>query len=48
MQFVDPYDASEAQYHMNGWIFAGREISVIVAADTRKRPEEMRQRSRVR
>lgn len=48
MQFVDPYDASEAQYHMNGQIFAGREISVVVAAETRKRPEEMRQKTRIR
>lgn len=48
MQFVDPYDASEAQYYMNGQIFAGREISVVVAAETRKRPEEMRSRARVR
>uniref|UniRef100_A0A803P1K5 RRM domain-containing protein n=1 Tax=Cannabis sativa TaxID=3483 RepID=A0A803P1K5_CANSA len=47
VQFVDSYEASEAQYHMNGKIFAGREISVVVAAETRKRPEEMRQRTRV-
>ncbi|PON44742.1 Splicing factor-like protein [Parasponia andersonii] len=48
VQFVDSYEASEAQYHMNGKIFAGREISVVVAAENRKRPEEMRQRTRVR
>ncbi|KAJ1399336.1 RNA-binding domain superfamily [Sesbania bispinosa] len=48
VQFVDSYDASEAQYHMNRQIFAGREISVVVAAETRKRPEEMRHRTRVR
>lgn len=48
VQFVDSYEAAEAQYHMNGKIFAGREISVVVAAETRKRPEEMRQRTRVR
>ncbi|KAI9100235.1 hypothetical protein K1719_024453 [Acacia pycnantha] len=46
VQFVDPYDASEAQYHMNGQIFAGREISVVLAAESRKRPEEMRQKTR--
>ncbi|TQE07171.1 hypothetical protein C1H46_007224 [Malus baccata] len=46
IQFVDSYEAAEAQYHMNGKIFAGREISVVVAAETRKRPEEMRQRTR--
>ncbi|XAR72011.1 hypothetical protein NMG60_11018499 [Bertholletia excelsa] len=48
VEFVDPYDAGEAQYHMNGQIFAGREISVVVAAESRKRPEEMRRRYRVR
>ncbi|KAK7385697.1 hypothetical protein VNO78_31497 [Psophocarpus tetragonolobus] len=48
VQFVDPYDASEAQYHMNRQIFAGREISVVVAEETRKRPEEMRHRTRIR
>ena len=48
MQFVDSYDAAEAQRRMNGKIFAGREISVVVAAETRKRPEEMRHRSRQR
>ncbi|KAE9451393.1 hypothetical protein C3L33_16678, partial [Rhododendron williamsianum] len=45
VQFVDSYDAAEAQYHMNGQVFAGREISVVVAAETRKRPEEMRRRT---
>ncbi|KAL2317244.1 hypothetical protein Fmac_031120 [Flemingia macrophylla] len=45
VQFVDPYDASEAQYHMNRQIFAGREITVVVAEETRKRPEEMRHRT---
>lgn len=48
VQFLDPYDASEAQYHMNGQIFAGREISVVVAAESRKRPEEMRHKTRAR
>ncbi|KAL2926634.1 Serine/arginine-rich SC35-like splicing factor SCL30 [Bienertia sinuspersici] len=48
VQFVDSYDASEAQYHMNGQIFAGREISVVVAAESRKRPEDMRRKTRQR
>ncbi|XP_022986899.1 serine/arginine-rich SC35-like splicing factor SCL30 [Cucurbita maxima] len=46
VEFVDPYEASEAQYHMNGKKFAGREITVVLAAESRKRPEQMRQRSR--
>ncbi|CAO2145245.1 unnamed protein product [Urochloa humidicola] len=44
VEFVDAYDASEAQYHMNRQMFSGREITVVLAADTRKRPEEMRRR----
>ncbi|PKU59016.1 serine/arginine-rich SC35-like splicing factor SCL30 [Dendrobium catenatum] len=48
VQFVDPYDASEAQYHMNRQIFHGREITVVVASETRKRPEDMRRRTRFR
>ncbi|KAG8058611.1 hypothetical protein GUJ93_ZPchr0002g26404 [Zizania palustris] len=48
VEFVDPYDASEAQYHMNCQVFFGREITVVLAAESRKRPEEMRGRTRVR
>lgn len=48
MQFVDPYEAAEAQYRMNGQLFAGREISVVVAAESRKRPDDMRRRTRTR
>ncbi|KAF0934444.1 hypothetical protein E2562_025528 [Oryza meyeriana var. granulata] len=48
VEFVDPYDASEAQYHMNHQVFFGREITVVLAAESRKRPEEMRSRARVR
>ncbi|KAL5224570.1 hypothetical protein ABZP36_011209 [Zizania latifolia] len=48
VEFVDPYDASEAQYHMNRQVFFGREITVVLAAESRKRPEEMRNRDKVR
>ncbi|KAK6933171.1 RNA recognition motif domain [Dillenia turbinata] len=48
VQFVDSMDALEAQRHMDGQSFAGRQISVVIAAETRKRPEEMRRRTRVR
>ncbi|KAI4987343.1 hypothetical protein ZWY2020_020143 [Hordeum vulgare] len=47
VEFVDPYDASEAQYHMNRQVFFGREITVVLAAESRKRPEDMRTRTRV-
>ncbi|KAG6498816.1 hypothetical protein ZIOFF_038565 [Zingiber officinale] len=48
IEFVDPYDASEAQYHMNRQVFGGREIAVVVAAESRKRPEDMRKRAKAR
>ncbi|KAJ8498240.1 hypothetical protein OPV22_008792 [Ensete ventricosum] len=48
VEFVDPYDASEAQYHMNKQLFGGREITVVLAAESRKRPEDMRKRARIR
>lgn len=47
VEFVDPHDAVEAQYHMNRQRFGGREITVVVAAETRKRPEDMRHRTRL-
>ncbi|KAG2328918.1 hypothetical protein Bca52824_000098 [Brassica carinata] len=43
VEFVDAYDAGEAQRSMNRRVFAGREITVVVASESRKRPEEMRQ-----
>ncbi|CAO2825505.1 unnamed protein product [Amaranthus hypochondriacus] len=33
---------------MNRQVFAGREITVVVASESRKRPEEMRRRTRQR
>ncbi|XP_047092035.1 serine/arginine-rich SC35-like splicing factor SCL30 [Lolium rigidum] len=48
VEFVDPYDASEAQYHMNRQVLFGREITVVVAAESRKRPDDMINRARVR
>uniref|UniRef100_A0A1D1YCJ2 Serine/arginine-rich splicing factor 12 n=1 Tax=Anthurium amnicola TaxID=1678845 RepID=A0A1D1YCJ2_9ARAE len=48
VEFINPHDASEAQYHMDRRVFGGREITVVAAAETRKRPEEMRHRTRAR
>lgn len=48
MEFVDAYDAGEAQRSMNRRIFGGREITVVVASESRKRPEEMRVKTRTR
>ncbi|KAJ1688193.1 hypothetical protein LUZ63_019583 [Rhynchospora breviuscula] len=46
VEYLEAYDASEAQYHMNRQIFGGREITVVLAAESRKRPEDMRRRGR--
>jgi FUS-interacting serine-arginine-rich protein 1 len=48
VEFVDPYDASEAQCYMNCQVFFGHEITVVLAAESRKRPEEMHSRTKVR
>ncbi|KAI5015306.1 hypothetical protein ZWY2020_056696 [Hordeum vulgare] len=48
VEFVDPYDASDAQYHLNRTLFFGREITVFVAAESQKRPDDMCNRARVR
>ncbi|XVE69197.1 hypothetical protein DITRI_Ditri09bG0132100 [Diplodiscus trichospermus] len=46
VQFVDSYDAVEAQRRMNGKIFAGREVSVVVTTDQMQEPEEMHCKAR--
>ncbi|KAK4759987.1 hypothetical protein SAY87_023118 [Trapa incisa] len=46
IEFVDSYDAADAQHRLNGEIFAGKRLSVVVAAETRKRPQEMHHRNR--
>lgn len=48
MEFVDAYDAGQAQRSMNRRIFGGKEITVVVASESRKRPEEMRVKTRTR
>lgn len=45
---MDPADASEAKYHMDGQIFHGRELTVVFAEENRKKPSDMRARDRVR
>ncbi|KAI4345321.1 hypothetical protein L6164_012453 [Bauhinia variegata] len=46
VQYVDPADAAEAKYHMDGQILLGRELTVVFAEENRKKPVEMRQRER--
>ena len=48
VQYVDPADAAEAKYHMDGQILLGRELTVVFAEENRKKPSDMRTRERVR
>lgn len=44
VQFVDPADAADAKYELDGQVLLGRELTVVFAEENRKRPEEMRAR----
>ncbi|KAK3227138.1 hypothetical protein Dsin_007000 [Dipteronia sinensis] len=44
VQFVDPADAADAKYHMDGCVLLGRELTVVFAEENRKKPSEMRAR----
>lgn len=46
VQFVDPNDAQEAKYQMDGQILLGRQLTVVFAEENRKKPTDMRQRER--
>ncbi|KAG2406952.1 Serine/arginine-rich SC35-like splicing factor [Vigna angularis] len=46
VQYVDPADAADAKYHMDGQILLGRELTVVFAEENRKKPTEMRSRER--
>lgn len=48
VQFVDPVDAADAKYEMDGYVLLGRELTVVFAEENRKKPSEMRARERVR
>ncbi|XP_019428894.1 PREDICTED: serine/arginine-rich SC35-like splicing factor SCL33 [Lupinus angustifolius] len=48
VQYLDPDDAADAKYHMDGQILLGREITVVFAEENRKKPAEMRARERGR
>ncbi|KAK4758142.1 hypothetical protein SAY87_019443 [Trapa incisa] len=48
IQYVDPADAAEAKYQMDGYVLLGREITVVFAEENRKKPSEMRHRDRGR
>ncbi|KAH7842686.1 hypothetical protein Vadar_008044 [Vaccinium darrowii] len=46
VQYLDPDDAADAKYHMDGQILLGRELTVVFAEENRKKPAEMRARQR--
>ncbi|CAD5168475.1 serine/arginine-rich SC35-like splicing factor SCL30A isoform X1 [Musa acuminata AAA Group] len=46
IQYVDPADAAEAKYQMDGQILLGRELTVVFAEENRKKPSDMRARER--
>ncbi|KAM7497497.1 hypothetical protein LguiA_021911 [Lonicera macranthoides] len=46
VQFVDPADAAEAKYQMDGQILLGRQLTVVFAEENRKKPTDMRARER--
>ncbi|KAJ9554872.1 hypothetical protein OSB04_009486 [Centaurea solstitialis] len=48
VQYLDPDDAAEAKYQMDGQILLGRELTVVFAEENRKKPSEMRARERFR
>lgn len=48
VQYLDPDDAAEAKYQMDGQILFGRELTVVFAEENRKKPSEMRARERFR
>ncbi|KAL9425537.1 hypothetical protein AB3S75_032488 [Citrus x aurantiifolia] len=48
VQYIDPADASDAKYHMDGYLLLGRELTVVFAEENRKKPSEMRARERFR
>lgn len=45
---MDPSDAAEAKYHMDGQILLGRRLTVVFAEENRKKPTDMRARERGR
>ncbi|XP_035837988.1 serine/arginine-rich SC35-like splicing factor SCL30A isoform X3 [Helianthus annuus] len=46
VQFVDPADAAEAKYQMDGQVLQGRQMTVVFAEENRKKPDDMRFRER--
>ncbi|PPD95907.1 hypothetical protein GOBAR_DD07074 [Gossypium barbadense] len=46
VQYLDPADAADAKYHMDGYVLLGRELTVVFAEENRKKPSEMRARER--
>ena len=48
VQYLDPNDAADAKYNMDGQVLLGRELTVVFAEENRKKPSEMRAREHYR
>ncbi|KAJ7558444.1 hypothetical protein O6H91_04G039500 [Diphasiastrum complanatum] len=48
VEYLEPEDAADAQYQMDRQLIGGREITVVFAEESRKKPTEMRSRGRSR
>ncbi|TMX00732.1 hypothetical protein EJD97_000251, partial [Solanum chilense] len=46
IQYVDPADAAEAKYHMDGRASQGRQLKIVFGEESRKKAQEMRARER--
>nr|GEW53269.1 serine/arginine-rich SC35-like splicing factor SCL30A [Tanacetum cinerariifolium] len=46
VQFLEPADAAEAKYQMDGQVLQGRQLTVVFAEENRKKPTDMRTRER--
>ncbi|KAK4749250.1 hypothetical protein SAY87_026699 [Trapa incisa] len=48
VQFIYPDDAADAKHYLDGEVLLGREMQVLFAEKSRKKPSEMRAREQIR
>ncbi|GKB34381.1 serine/arginine-rich SC35-like splicing factor SCL30A, partial [Tanacetum coccineum] len=46
VQFLEPADAAEEKYQMDGQVLQGRQLIVVFAEENSKKPTDMRTRER--
>nr|GFC13717.1 serine/arginine-rich SC35-like splicing factor SCL30A [Tanacetum cinerariifolium] len=44
VQFLEPADAAEEKYQMDGQVLQGRQLTVVFAEEKRKKPTDMQTR----